>query len=185
MVIFVTVGTGKFEELIKEIDRIAPKLKDKIIIQIGSGNYKPKNCKWFKFAPNLQKYYKQATLIIAHGGPGTVFEILDTGKKFIACANRDRTDPLHQVEFLEAISKESTSLLYCRNISQLKTYIEKAKKTKFKKYKKATCWMDMEVKKFIKLKTKKVNKLNILLELINNYFTLMKIIIKSGSKNIE
>jgi beta-1,4-N-acetylglucosaminyltransferase len=147
--IFVTVGTGKFEALVKEIDKIAVKLKDKIVIQIGSGNYIPKNCKWFKFAPNLQKYYKEANLIIAHGGPGTVFEILDTGKKFIACANRDRTDPRHQVEFLENISKETKSLIYCPNISDLFKTIQISKKTKFEKYKKPKSWMNKTVEKFI------------------------------------
>ena len=43
------IGTGKFETLVKEIDKVAPKLKDKITIQIGSGSYIPKNCKWFRF----------------------------------------------------------------------------------------------------------------------------------------
>jgi len=139
--IFVTVGTGKFDSLVKQLDKIAPKLKHKIIIQLGSGQYKPKNCKWFKFTPNLQKYYMQSSLIIGHGGPGTVFEILDTGKPFIALANKDRTDPLHQVEFLEAISKETNGLIYCRKIENLLNAIQKAKKYNFDKYKKPGCWM--------------------------------------------
>jgi beta-1,4-N-acetylglucosaminyltransferase len=184
MVIFVTVGTGKFESLVKEVDRIAPQLKEKITIQIGSGEYKPKNCKWFKFAPNLQKYYKQANLIIAHGGPGTVFEILDTGKKFIACANRDRTDPQHQVEFLEAISKESASLLYCENIQNLLSYIIKARKFKFKKYVKPRCWIGKEVENFISTRPASKNK-HLMIKLIFSYINLIKIILKSGSKNVE
>jgi beta-1,4-N-acetylglucosaminyltransferase len=183
--IFVTVGTGKFEELVKEIDRIAPKLKDKIIIQIGSGEYKPKNCEWFRFAPSLDYYYKKATLLISHGGPGIVFEILDTGKKYIACANRDRTDPQHQVEFLEAISKEATSIIYCKDISKISSYIQKAKKHKPKKYKKVKCCMDKEVEKYITTKKPKQSKAKLLFKVIKSYVTLVNIIIKSGAKNVE
>jgi beta-1,4-N-acetylglucosaminyltransferase len=183
--IFVTVGTGKFEALVKEIDKIAPKLKEKVVVQIGSGNYKPKNCEWFKFAPNLQKYYKQANLIIAHGGPGTVFEILDTGKKFVACANRDRTDPQHQVEFLEAISKESASLLYCEDIQNLLSYIIKARKFKFKKYQKPTCWIGDETAKFINKNQPTQRNAKQLLKAITSFAVLSHIILKSGAKNIE
>ena len=149
MKIFVTVGTGKFETLVKEIDSIAPKLKDKIIIQIGSGKYIPKNCKWFRFAPNLQKFYKENDLMIGHGGPGTVFEILDTGKRFIACANTDRTDKMHQVEFLRAISKETKGLIYCSKINEISKDIQSAKKIKFAKYKKPKSWMNKVVEEFI------------------------------------
>ena len=147
--IFITVGTGKFETLVKQLDRIAPKFKEKVVVQIGSGEYKPKNCSWFKFTSSLQKYYKQASLIIGHGGPGTVFEILDTGKPFIALANKDRTDPIHQVEFLEAISKETKGLIYCQNIKDLFKIIQRAKKQKFGKYKKPRCWMAEVIGEFI------------------------------------
>ena len=41
--IFVTVGTGKFELLVREMDKIASKLKERVIIQIGNGDYEPKN----------------------------------------------------------------------------------------------------------------------------------------------
>ena len=150
MNIFVTIGTGKFEALVKEIDTIALELKDKITVQIGSGEYIPKNCKWFRFAPNLASYYNTADLIISHGGPGTVFEILETGKRFVACANVDRTDPKHQVEFLEAISKETKSLIYCKNAKKLYVAIQKAKKNKFDKYKKPRCWMAKIVSEYTK-----------------------------------
>lgn len=180
--IFVTIGTGKFEALVKEIDRIAPKLKDKITIQLGSGTYKPKYCEWFTFAPNLNDYYKKADLIISHGGPGTVFEILETRKRFIACANVDRTDPKHQVEFLEAISKETKGLIYCTDIKDLYSTIQKAKKQKFGIYKKPRCWMDKEVATFI-ANERKTSILANIPKLIASYIFLAKIIIRSGARN--
>jgi beta-1,4-N-acetylglucosaminyltransferase len=183
--IFVTVGTGKFESLIKEIDEIAPKLKEKIVAQIGYGNYKPKNCTWFSFAPNLKKYYQKATFIISHGGPGTVFEILDMRKKFIACANTDRTDPKHQVDFLEAISKETKGLIYCKDISTLHSHIQKAKKQKFEQYKRPQCDMYKEVCDFIERPTVSLKKIYLLKKFIISYFNLAKVIYRSGSENKE
>ena len=157
--IFVTVGTGKFELLVKEVDKLVPKLKEKVVAQIGSGKYTPKNCKWFRFAPNLKRYYKQANLIISHGGPGTVFEILDIGKPLIALANRNRTDAQHQAEFLRAISKESKALIYCRNISDLYKTIQKAKSTKLEKYKRPRCQIAKIIEEFIADANQKKNAL--------------------------
>ena len=80
--IFVTVGNGKFDPLVQELDRLKEegKIKENIIIQLGHGSYRPKYCEWVEFAPSLERYYQQADLIISHGGPGTVFEILRMGR---------------------------------------------------------------------------------------------------------
>lgn len=146
--IFVTVGTGKFESLVKEVDKIAPSLKEEVLIQIGEGCYIPKNCKYFRVAPSLTPYYKKADLIITHGGPGNVFDLLDLGKRFIALANKDRTDPKHQVEYLEAIS-ESKGFLYCEDISTLEDCLKKIKHMKFKKYKRPGCKIHEHIIKFL------------------------------------
>ena len=81
--IFVTVGNGKFESLVKHLDHLKEtnQINDKVIIQIGHGQYKPKHCEFFKFAPNLTNYYNKADIVIGHGGPGTVFEVLRLKKK--------------------------------------------------------------------------------------------------------
>lgn len=134
--IFVTVGNGKFDHLVSELDKLKEKdlIEDDITIQLGHGNYKPKFCQWFKFENDLNKYYEQANMIISHGGPGTVFEILRQGKKLIAVPNRDRTDPHHQVEYLQAMAKETSALLYCDRVKDIHQSIEKAKKHNFTKY---------------------------------------------------
>jgi UDP-N-acetylglucosamine transferase subunit ALG13 len=150
--LFVTIGNGKFEPLIKEIDRLKEKgiIKDKVIIQLGHGTYKPQHCKWFTFEPNLKKYYDQADLIISHGGPGTVFEILRKKKKLIAIPNRDRTDPNHQVEYLKAIAKETTALIYCDDVKLLAECIHKIKKHEFKFYKMPQCKINKTINEFLK-----------------------------------
>jgi len=135
-ILFVTVGNGKFDPLIQEIDRLKKegKISHEIIIQLGHGTYQPQHCRWFTFEPHLEKYYEQADLIISHGGPGTVFEILRRNKKLIALPNRDRTDPRHQVEYLEAMAKETTSLLYCDAVEKVGDFVKKAESHPFATY---------------------------------------------------
>lgn len=151
--LFVTVGNGKFDSLVKEVDRLAEEgLIKNVIIQLGHGNYKPKNCQWFTFAPDLKKYYEKANLVIGHGGPGTVFEILRQKKKLITIPNRDRTDPRHQVEYLQAMAQETSGMIYCNQVSDLMFCLEKARKHEFAVYEKPECRMHEVVEEFLRRK---------------------------------
>ncbi len=149
--IFITIGNGKFDPLVQELDRLKKegKIEQKIIVQLGHGSYRPQYCEWFTFDPNLNNFYQQADLIISHGGPGTVFEILRLGKKLIALPNRDRTDPRHQVEYLEAMAQETTALLYCDQVERLHEFLEKAKSHHFTTYQPPSCTMHQAAKRFL------------------------------------
>jgi UDP-N-acetylglucosamine transferase subunit ALG13 len=76
--IFVTVGTEKypFDRLIKEIDRLKciGKLRESVLIQLGSCKYKPLRCKYKSFFDfeDLNEKLKEAKIVIAHGGCGSV-----------------------------------------------------------------------------------------------------------------
>jgi UDP-N-acetylglucosamine transferase subunit ALG13 len=136
--IFVTVGTTYgFDNLVQEIDRIAPDLNEKVILQLGNTKYKPKNCKWFNFKPNLTPYYKKARLVIAHGGAGTNYELLSMGKKVISVENKNVNDA-HQWDLLKRLSDEKY-IIWCKDISKISDSIKKAEKFKFKKYKQPEC----------------------------------------------
>jgi len=149
--IFLTIGNGKFDPLVKEIDHLKRlnKIKEEVVIQLGHGTYKPKFCKWFTFESPLDKYYHKASLVISHGGPGTVFEVLRRKKKLIALPNRDRTDPNHQVEYLRAMAKETSALIYCDQVSLLESCLEKAKTHKFTEYQPPICKMGKVVAEFL------------------------------------
>jgi UDP-N-acetylglucosamine transferase subunit ALG13 len=149
--IFVTVGNGEFDILVKELDKLKKegKIKDEIIIQLGHGDYKPKHCQWFTFESPLDSYYENADLVISHGGPGTVFEVLRKKKKLITLPNRERTDPNHQVEYLRAMEKETSALIYCDQVELLESCLEKAKNHDFGIYQPPKCEMGTVVKEFI------------------------------------
>jgi len=146
--IFVTVGTGKFDKLIKVIDKNANRIREKIIMQIGSGSYKPKNCEFFRYKPSLREYYEKASLVIAHGGAGTTFELLRMGKRLISVANLSKRVDKHQKEILDVLSKQGY-LIWHRNPKKILEDIKKAKKFRFKQYVPPECKIGEVIEKFI------------------------------------
>lgn len=144
--ILVTIGTGKFEKLVKVADKLAGKLKEKIIIQKGNSVYEIKNAEYFEFTDKFEEYVEEARIIISHGGAGTIYGLLEKGKKIIAVTNLDRIDK-HQKEILEKLSKENY-LIYCEDFDLIKS-LKKTDKFKFKKYKKPKVWIDKEIVKFL------------------------------------
>ena len=94
--ILITVGTTKFENLIKSIDnKLFYQLIDKyfthMIIQIGSGEYKPILYKDLDLKLNIcvgtlfknfEEIIKESDYVISHAGAGIILESL---KKFHHC----------------------------------------------------------------------------------------------------
>lgn len=115
--IFVTVGSWAFDELVKAVDEYALNSSEEIIIQIANSTYHPKNCSSFKTAPSLDEYIQRADLIIAHGGTGTTLEVLSLNKPLISVANPHVKDN-HQAEFLEKLEKLGC-LHYLRDLHDL------------------------------------------------------------------
>ena len=135
--IFVTVGTERFDELVKKMDETALELSENVTIQIGKGRYEPKNCKYFRLALDMDQYYEKADLIVAHGGAGTIFELLGKNKKVIGISNPEKPGQ-HQEDILKALSRQNY-LIWCKDLNKLKEAIKKAKKTKTKEHQKPEC----------------------------------------------
>jgi len=133
--IFATVGTTRFDELVEAIDRIAPKLNDEVVIQIGNAKYMPKNCKYFTFDDDLLKYFRKADIVIAHGGAGITFEVLNLGKKLISVEN-PHVFQGHQRDLLGKLSQEG-NLIWCKDLNNLVNCINDARK--MKKYEGPEC----------------------------------------------
>jgi beta-1,4-N-acetylglucosaminyltransferase len=112
--IFVTVGTTYFDELVAEVDRLVGEgvIRERVVAQIGQGKYTPDNLEWFRYAADLDVYYSQADVVICHGGVGTVFELLEIGKSFVAVANRDLPGD-HQDDLLRAMGARGWCVMCC------------------------------------------------------------------------
>ncbi|MCK4622629.1 MAG: hypothetical protein KAT62_10515 [Desulfuromonadales bacterium] len=125
--ILVTVGTTlTFDDLIMAVDQMVTdgQMDGPVVCQIGNGSYVPQHCEYFRFKPNLDELIQNASVVIGHGGTGTVLGLLAEKKKFIAVAN-----PLgahdHQAQFLERLSR-AVSILWTRDLKELPALIRKA-----------------------------------------------------------
>ncbi len=159
---FVTVGNGKFDPMIREIDRLVGSglIFGEVVCQIGHGKYEPKNCKWYRFKPSLSDDEKWADVVVSHGGPGCVFELLMMSKKVIAVPNRNRTDVNHQVEFLRGLYKEGeraggSYFIYCDEVSRLQEWFSRVGDFVFSDYVRPDCSAAFLVQSFIASKVQK------------------------------
>ena len=130
--ILITVGTTKFENLIKAIDRdnfynmIIKNGFTKIIIQKGYGEYIPENYKKFEnkikiqiseILNNFENIIKSSEIIISHGGAGNILESLKNKKKVIVCVNDELMDN-HQVELASSLHNEGYAY-YCKDLNKI------------------------------------------------------------------
>jgi len=149
--IYVTVGTEGFDPLIEKMDELVgeDRIKDKVVIQSGCGKYIPKNTEHYTIVSpeKQQEFYKMADLIITHGGAGTIYEVLEIGKKMICVENPDVADS-HQSDLLGEFSKQGF-LVWCKDLEDIDEYIEKIKKIKLKKYNSPKCRIQGVIKEFL------------------------------------
>jgi len=127
-VIFVTVGTTlPFDALIRFVDGMVERgeIAELVHCQIGPGAYEPQRCEWFRFKPTLHAEIVNASLVIGHGGTGTVTGLLGAGKPFVAVANPAGADN-HQRDFLDRLSQVSP-FLWTDRLDALPALIEQAK----------------------------------------------------------
>jgi len=146
-VIFVTVGTTDFDALVRVADSLVPELHEEVVIQIGRGEYEPRNCRWFRFAPSLEPYYERADLVVAHGGLGTIMEVLRRGGKLIGVANPDRYDQ-HQEDLLSHLAEQGY-LIWCRDLKSLAADLERGRAAVFERYSSPECRIHEVVAEFL------------------------------------
>ncbi len=145
--IFVTVGTWDFNQLVKKIDRLAPFLENEVVVQIGYGSYIPKNCEYFRFASSLAPYYDEADIIIAHGGAGTTIEVLKKGKKLISVDNKTLIDS-HQSDILETFASAG-HLVWCQDLDELPLLLKSVPTMDLKPYVTPPCTIGEVIKEYL------------------------------------
>lgn len=145
--IFVTVGTTDYDDLVRKMDEIAPEVDQEVMIQIGRGNYIPVNCKHFRFAPSILEYFDQADIVVSHGGLGTLIEVIQRKKKLIGLSNPDRFDH-HQEDLLKLLS-DRKQIVWCKSLDMLKDCITNIDKFELVSYEADDCHIADSIKEYL------------------------------------
>ena len=146
--IFVTVGSTDFDPLVRAMDKLFPMLEGYDgIMQIGHGVYEPVSMPFVRFAPSLDLYFEQATLVVAHGGLATTMEVLERGIPLVSVSNTDRYDN-HQDDLLQALAAEEY-LTWCRDLKRLKESIEAAEAKAPKAYVVPECQIPQKIATYL------------------------------------
>ena len=141
--ILVTLGTQdkSFERLLKAIDKEIEKgnIKDKVLVQAGYTKYKSNNMEIFKSVSSdrLEELMEEASLIISHGGVGSILTALKHHKKVIATPrlskyNEHTND--HQKQIIEEFGKLGY-ILPLKDLTKLDKMLIKSKTFKPKEFK--------------------------------------------------
>lgn len=133
--ILVMLGTqdNSFHRLLEEVDKLIKKkvIQEKVIAQVGHTKYESKNMEIFDLLPKeeLEKYQKQASLIITHGGAGSIITSLKLGKKVIAVPRKHEYGEHvnnHQEEIVTMFNQKGY-IIGINDVKELRQAIKKAK----------------------------------------------------------
>ena len=104
--IFVTVGTERFDALIEQVDDLVASgvIAGDVFAQIGVGRYLPKHIEFARFVRDMHERLLAADATVTHAGVGSTMELIELGRPFVAVV-----DPLkinnHQLEYAEALAE--------------------------------------------------------------------------------
>ncbi|TMX44393.1 hypothetical protein DA096_15460 [Vibrio rotiferianus] len=122
MKILVTVGTTRFDALVNAAKALN---SEEVFIQHANPILENEIHNGVVFANNIQDYYQQADLIICHAGAGTIYHLLELGKKLIVVPNFERIDK-HQSDLAKYVEKQGYGLV-AWDITQLSALVEQSK----------------------------------------------------------
>ena len=107
-----------FDRLIREMDEIAGRIAEEVIMQIGETAYEPKNARYFRFvsAEKMDQLYEDARVVVCHAGVGSILTALEQGKPIIAVPRRkkygEHVDD-HQLDIAGEMEKEGRITVVC------------------------------------------------------------------------
>ncbi len=139
--IIVSLGTHErnFFRLVKEIEKLIQekKIKEKTIIQLGYTKYGVKGAECHDFIPfnRMKRYIRNSSIMITHGGVGSIMDALSFGKIPIVVPRRkelnEHSDD-HQMQITKEMEKQEL-IIPVYDINNLENAIKRAKKIKVKK----------------------------------------------------
>jgi len=157
ILIFVTVGTQDvpFDRLIRSVEKEIEKgtIKEDVIVQCGCTKVKSKKMKMVNLMEmeEFKKTIKNASVVISHGGVGTIIDALNANKVVIVCPRlskyKEHTND-HQLQIVKKFSEEGY-IIPLKDPTKLAGALETAKIFKPKKYQSNTKNMINLIENFI------------------------------------
>jgi UDP-N-acetylglucosamine transferase subunit ALG13 len=138
--VFISVGTQKqsFKRLFHLVEESKILEGKKIVAQSGYTEYSSDKIDMFKFMDNetYKNYMNEAEIVICHGGVGTIFDALYSGKKVLVVPRLAKYEEHvndHQIEICEELEKQGY-LLYLKEFDIFDDVLKKLINSNFKKY---------------------------------------------------
>ena len=136
--IFVTIGLMYgFDRLIKEMDEIAQRIDEKVIMQIGESSYIPKNAEYLKFASKevMDSLYERSRVVVCHAGTGSILSAMEHCKPIIVVPRRvkygEHIDD-HQLDIAGELEKEDL-ITVVHDVSEIEKLLQNISTTYDKK----------------------------------------------------
>lgn len=146
IMILVTLGTQDkdFSRLLKVVDRQIEKgnIKEKVVAQVGTTKYTSSNMEIFDLisADKFNELIRDCSLLITHGGVGSILAGLKNNKKVIAAARlakyKEHVND-HQLQIINKFAQEGY-ILELKDFDRLDKVLKKAETFKPKQYKSNT-----------------------------------------------
>lgn len=133
MKVFVTVGSGSFEQLIEQVDKCLTAPDFEVCCQIGVGRFKPHQ-PHYTLSDNYKADIEYADVVITHAGAATVFELLEGGKKALVVPNQFRLDN-HQQDLARYVEQQQFAGV-CWQLEDLKYKLLDVYQSVFRPYQK-------------------------------------------------
>ncbi len=144
MKILVTAGTTPFNSLFAHLDNLTYKFPDmEFIGQIGNGDYAPETFPSFRFTNEFPHQIESSDAVITHAGAGTVYDLLERGKRSIVVANLERQDK-HQLEITRYLN-DSGYALATTELDSLEALLHRLKGFKPRPYQKIDFFLGDEI----------------------------------------
>ena len=145
MKLYVTVGSGSFDQLIQQLDGIQFPAGWSLVGQIGRGRYQPA-FEHFSFNRDYQKFLQRADLVICHAGAATVFQLLEMGKKLLVVPNLSRVDD-HQQDLAQYLQTNNYAQV-CWQLTDLKRDLNRCLDSNFRPYQKQAFHFASELRRY-------------------------------------
>ena len=146
--VFVTVGSGSFDELIEQVDKTLLAPDYQVCCQIGRGRFKPHQ-QHFAFCDDYPRYMREADVVITHAGAGTVFELLEQGKRLLVVPNQFRVDK-HQQDLAQFIADHRYAKV-CWQLEHLADTLVATMSERFARYQKEPFFMAADLRQYLGL----------------------------------